>query len=135
MKSGVSDAEHDNGVFIFCVFFFQAEDGIRDYKVTGVQTCALPISLMAMVAKGIGWAVTTPLGFMRAGRFHDQVEAFALPIAPFSRTISLFASADWAGDVPMDVANTMRRLIQTHMIDPAMSHLPWLAGEFRLLDS
>src|SRR2546426_2924417 len=30
------------GVFFF---FFQAEDGIRDYKVTGVQTCALPISL------------------------------------------------------------------------------------------
>src|SRR5688500_19766133 len=27
-------------------FFFQAEDGIRDYKVTGVQTCALPISRM-----------------------------------------------------------------------------------------
>src|SRR5256885_16411813 len=26
-------------------FFFQAEDGIRDYKVTGVQTCALPISI------------------------------------------------------------------------------------------
>src|SRR2546426_9296527 len=26
-------------------FFFQAEDGIRDYKVTGVQTCALPISM------------------------------------------------------------------------------------------
>src|SRR5256885_8805879 len=26
-------------------FFFQAEDGIRDYKVTGVQTCALPILL------------------------------------------------------------------------------------------
>src|SRR5205807_6324941 len=28
-------------------FFFQAEDGIRDYKVTGVQTCALPISSSA----------------------------------------------------------------------------------------
>src|SRR5688500_20276820 len=28
-------------------FFFQAEDGIRDYKVTGVQTCALPICLPA----------------------------------------------------------------------------------------
>src|SRR6266446_8204977 len=26
------------------LFFFQAEDGIRGYKVTGVQTCALPIS-------------------------------------------------------------------------------------------
>src|SRR2546426_5245986 len=31
--------------FHFFFFFFQAEDGIRDYKVTGVQTCALPISL------------------------------------------------------------------------------------------
>src|ERR1022692_5035495 len=30
----------------FFFFFFQAEDGIRDYKVTGVQTCALPISLL-----------------------------------------------------------------------------------------
>src|SRR5256885_3759463 len=28
---------------IVLFFFFQAEDGIRDYKVTGVQTCALPI--------------------------------------------------------------------------------------------
>src|SRR6266702_6367038 len=27
-----------------CFFFFQAEDGIRDGHVTGVQTCALPIS-------------------------------------------------------------------------------------------
>src|SRR6266850_4369502 len=27
-------------------FFFQAEDGIRAYKVTGVQTCALPISAL-----------------------------------------------------------------------------------------
>src|SRR5256885_17013617 len=27
-------------------FFFQAEDGIRDYKVTGVQTCALPVPLV-----------------------------------------------------------------------------------------
>src|SRR2546429_2074380 len=29
-------------------FFFQAEDGIRDVAVTGVQTCALPISLSAI---------------------------------------------------------------------------------------
>ena len=30
-------------IFLFVFFFFQAEDGIRDYDVTGVQTCALPI--------------------------------------------------------------------------------------------
>ena len=33
------------GVVVVVVFFFQAEDGIRDWSVTGVQTCALPISL------------------------------------------------------------------------------------------
>src|SRR2546430_8540494 len=31
------------------VFFFQAEDGIRDLTVTGVQTCALPISPKPMI--------------------------------------------------------------------------------------
>src|ERR1022692_1448562 len=41
----------------FVFFFFQAEDGIRDYKVTGVQTCALPIyiaisSELALPSKG-----------------------------------------------------------------------------------
>src|SRR5437879_10732480 len=35
----------------FSFFFFQAEDGIRDTSVTGVQTCALPISLAG--AQGI----------------------------------------------------------------------------------
>src|SRR3989449_6633719 len=30
-------------MFLFFFFFFQAEDGIRDVAVTGVQTCALPI--------------------------------------------------------------------------------------------
>src|SRR5256885_13172447 len=34
-------------------FFFQAEDGIRDYKVTGVQTCALPICQLHL---GVGLA-------------------------------------------------------------------------------
>src|SRR3989454_7348507 len=34
---------------MFFFFFFQAEDGIRDYKVTGVQTCALPIYLGVVV--------------------------------------------------------------------------------------
>src|SRR5687767_15620890 len=33
---------HASDMFVF-VFFFQAEDGIRDKLVTGVQTCALPI--------------------------------------------------------------------------------------------
>src|SRR2546427_4878471 len=44
--------------FTVYFFFFQAEDGIRDLTVTGVQTCALPISL----ARGI------EIRFAEAGR-------------------------------------------------------------------
>src|SRR5690349_23430320 len=40
-------------MFYFYCFFFQAEDGIRDLYVTGVQTCALPISA-ARRARGPG---------------------------------------------------------------------------------
>src|SRR5437870_11363037 len=39
-------------VFFFYFFFFQAEDGIRDGHVTGVQTCALPISLHEPADRG-----------------------------------------------------------------------------------
>src|SRR3989449_11733830 len=35
-----------------CIFFFQAEDGRRDVAVTGVQTCALPISAKSEDPKG-----------------------------------------------------------------------------------
>src|SRR2546427_11545201 len=46
-------------------FFFQAEDGIRDLTVTGVQTCALPI-YFARVVKGIYGLIgdTTEHGFV-----------------------------------------------------------------------
>src|SRR2546422_2921330 len=37
----------------FFFFFFQAEDGIRDVAVTGVQTCALPIYLDLALLKGL----------------------------------------------------------------------------------
>src|SRR5256886_8548069 len=42
--SSRSSCKENKGFCDFCFFFFQAEDGIRDLTVTGVQTCALPIS-------------------------------------------------------------------------------------------
>src|SRR5207237_4703095 len=38
-------------LFVY-IFFFQAEDGIRDSSVTGVQTCALPIFLLQVIDVG-----------------------------------------------------------------------------------
>src|SRR5437868_15410023 len=44
-----------------CVFFFQAEDGIRDRNVTGVQTCALPICPPCRSASLVLWLVRPAL--------------------------------------------------------------------------
>src|SRR5216684_9338286 len=53
-------------VLVCVFFFFQAEDGIRDVAVTGVQTCALPISIAG--AAGWRWAliVTAALSALSA---------------------------------------------------------------------
>src|SRR2546422_472575 len=54
--------------FIYFFFFFQAEDGIRDVAVTGVQTCALPISFQAgsvrrpSITGGVTTACATAVG-------------------------------------------------------------------------
>src|SRR3712207_7612997 len=52
-----------NANLVFFFFFFQAEDGIRDIGVTGVQTCALPISAScrnSSSACGTPWRWATP---------------------------------------------------------------------------
>ena len=46
----------------FVCFFFQAEDGIRDDLVTGVQTCALPICFHKIREKQMTeWKITTSI--------------------------------------------------------------------------
>lgn len=89
-------------------------------------------TLMAMIAAGIGWAITTPLGFLRAARFHDDIDIVPLPTSPFGRRISLLASSDWIDTVPRDVAKTAQQLLQTEFIGPAQDKLPWLRGKFEL---
>src|SRR5690606_39409238 len=42
-------------LLLCCCFFFQAEDGIRDFHVTGVQTCALPIYVVTYGLLNLGF--------------------------------------------------------------------------------
>src|SRR5256885_10266233 len=68
--SGTRRKRHQQTPFELGLFFFQAEDGIRDYKVTGVQTCALPILLGGvplMLGTGIGSEIRQPLGYAIVG--------------------------------------------------------------------
>src|SRR5207248_8761541 len=60
----------------FFIFFFQAEDGIRDRTVTGVQTCALPISTAPRVSR-------VPFPMLRAS---SQVSPAATTTSPGLKT-------------------------------------------------
>lgn len=91
------------------------------------------LALMACVSRGTGWAITTPLGFMRAERFHDQITAHPLPFQQFSRQISLLASPDFADKVPRDLAQSFRTLLNDKIIKPSLRTQPFLAGEFKIL--
>ena len=46
----------------------------------------------------------------------------------------MFAAADWNDNVPRDIAQTVRHLVQRKMIGPAITRLPWLAGELRVIE-
>src|SRR5690606_39445480 len=69
-------------------FFFQAEDGIRDFHVTGVQTCALPIfGRRALIRNSlIGALVLTPIPAI--AMFRD--------LAPADNPVELFKETLWA---------------------------------------
>src|SRR5467141_824805 len=56
-------------------FFLQAEDGIRDSSVTGVQTCALPIS---RVLKPAAWVVAVLAGLVFGLSMREIWRTFAL---------------------------------------------------------
>src|SRR5216684_8192088 len=59
-------------------FFFQAEDGIRDVAVTGVQTCALPISYGPSVQnRELPYSPPTRMHFVDASGFHLRPFVYA----------------------------------------------------------
>lgn len=89
-------------------------------------------AIMAMVAGGVGWTIITPLGWMRAQRFQDQVDLLSLPFAPLNRTISLTARRDVLQDMPAQAAETLRPLLQNMIVDPMVSRMPWLKDDLRL---
>src|SRR5204862_5264000 len=67
---------------IFFFFFFQAEDGIRDLYVTGVQTCALPIFGKQRTARTQGAPACAPCAACRAAREDTERSRPPEPVVP-----------------------------------------------------
>ena len=88
-------------------FLFQAEDGIRDYDVTGVQTCALPISMQMAASGALGFTASRT---MRAAQgLYEGVNAPGegqVGLITYMRTDSVTLAQDALADI--------RQLIQSH---------------------
>src|SRR5256885_2402312 len=84
----------------WCFFFFQAEDGIRDYKVTGVQTCALPIyrpGVLAQVAEILGLQAVSVKSVVQKGLGEDARLAMVMhPVqeSKFHAAVELIARSE-----------------------------------------
>jgi len=87
-------------------------------------------SISALVASGVGWTITTPLSLLRGARFIAGIDAHPLPAPPMARRVVLYATDDWTGDVPDQIAGIARDLIGTHFVIPAIDRMPWLGDRF-----
>lgn len=90
-------------------------------------------SISALVAAGTGWTITTALSLARAGRFAGGIEAHPLPGEAMARRIVLYATSDWSGGIPEQIAELARELIGVHFADPGLERMPWLGNRFRVL--
>src|SRR6266516_2026622 len=84
------------------IFFVQAEDGIRDRTVTGVQTCALPISLRFTDVPAVfdilaPASCTYPCAQMRRGRARSAASSIAGQMTQWKRVIPLPMTCRSAG--------------------------------------
>src|SRR5690606_39356423 len=78
------------------LFFFQAEDGIRDFHVTGVQTCALPICMPRMAPVfAVGARRNSPMRGWACGTALPMVSRLstASPVSAVHTTVAVSAAA------------------------------------------
>jgi DNA-binding transcriptional LysR family regulator len=90
-------------------------------------------AILALVAADEGWTILTPLGWLSAPRFHAAVDLIPLPLPPLTRRIALAARTGILGELPAQIAATLRDLLTERVIGPATRAHPWLAEALRRL--
>lgn len=95
--------------------------------------CGSNQTLMAMVAAGAGWTITTALLFSRAKRFQPRLRMQPFPGKRFSRTLSLITTPDCSRSV-LDIVNgKIRSALELQVIRPLIETAPWLGEQFKLV--
>src|SRR5690606_40820594 len=90
--------------------FFQAEDGIRDFHVTGVQTCALPISQLQTGVERIGTAFHLPGTHARISAGRNALAALEVAALAELRTLADAGFDNMAAQVDPFLRSEERRV-------------------------
>ena len=96
--------------------------------------CSSNQTLMAMVAAGAGWTITTPLLFAQAHRFHAKLRLHPFPGKGFARRLSIMSTPDCSASVVALVDSQLRKLLTDQVIGALHDHTPWLKDSLMLID-
>src|SRR5690606_10151192 len=121
---------------VFIIFFFQAEDGIRDFHVTGVQTCALPISPISFGLQQIELGQLCLMGDEERlctngrrdadGVWNTTFSADSLPLSTFtaglSQTVQYEGTIDVHGELNGSPGTLPTGHVSGHLVDARLRH-------------
>lgn len=83
-------------------------------------------AVMAMVAAGVGWALTTPLCFLQGVAHAGAVRCIPLPGPGFTRRLTLVARQHELGELPERVTRTTIEVLREMCFPVLAQHAPWL---------
>jgi DNA-binding transcriptional LysR family regulator len=115
----------------------QVERHLRRLKLDAAGRIELDTAdaMTAMVAAGLGWAITTPLCILQSASHMAGVRCLPLPGPSFSRTITVIARAGELGDIPRQICAFGVDAMRTIALPRLESIAPWLRGAIALGDA
>ena len=91
-------------------------------------------AIFGLIANGDGWAISTLVGFQRTQRYQNQVDLYRLPFTGFSRTVSLYYPEDQMPEIARIIADNLRSILQTSVVDPGRASAPWLGDTLAVVE-
>jgi DNA-binding transcriptional LysR family regulator len=84
---------------------------------------------LALVAAGIGWAITTPVCLAAVPELLSQLRAEPMTRGRFSRSVQVVARIDELGDIPSLTAALCQQVLQEKIFPPLIEEYPWMAQQ------
>ena len=110
----------------------QVERHLRRLDIQAPKTVEIDTSdtLVAMVAAGCGWAITTPLCYLQGRAHAAKAVPIRLPGPCFNRSLVLIARAGEYAELPHKVAQQAHRILNEEVIPEMRRMVPWMGSEF-----